>query len=459
MNGRFGGNPRFRPSEHSRNVSAVFRRQEFTQSAMKLSARMFYLFRRLVRMTRMFMLVLGPGILVMVADNDAGGITTYAATGAKYKYAFTWVLILIIPITYFVQEMTMRLGVVTKRGFAEAVFEGFGATWGWFTLVTLMMSCWLTLVTEFIGISAALSIFHIPPWASVTAVIAIMSGMVVSGRYWTWEKIALLFCTLNLIYVPAAIMARPSVPEILHSGVIPNIPGGLLTGGVLLFIMANIGTTVTPWMIFFQQSAVVDKGILEREIKWSRLETFFGACLTSTVAIFIIVLTGKLLYPHAIGSADEAARWMMANGSRTIGTCLAIGLMTAGLLGTICISLAASWSFGEVFGWAHSLNKNVREAPWFYIVYFFLLATAGLMVLVAKPGMLILIVLFVQVVATTLMPVCMIFLIILLNDRRTVGVWGNRPVENWVNGVNAAVLIGLSTAYNFLVLFPNLMPK
>ena len=426
---------------------------------MRMSARIFYVFRRLIRMSRMFLLVLGPGILVMVADNDAGGITTYAATGAKYRYSFTWVLLLIIPITYFVQEMTMRLGVVTKRGFAEAIFEGFGARWGWFTLVTLMMSCWLTLVTEFIGISAALSIFHIPPWVSVSLVIVIMLAMVISGRYWTWEKIALLFCTLNLIYVPAAIMAHPTVSDIMRTGVIPNIPGGRFTGGFLLFIMANIGTTVCPWMIFFQQSAVVDKGILERDIKWSRLETFVGAALTSTVAIFIIVLTGKLLYPHEVGGADSAARWIMAHDNPVIGTCLAIGLMTAGLLGTICISLASSWSFGEVFGWAHSLNKNVREAPWFYLIYFLMLATAGLMVMAAKPGMLVLIVLFVQVVATTLMPVCMLFLIYLLNDKKTAGAWVNRPVENWVNGINAAVLIGLSTAYNFLVLFPNLMPK
>ncbi|MFA6448239.1 MAG: divalent metal cation transporter [bacterium] len=426
---------------------------------MKLSARVFYMFRRLIRMSRMFLLVLGPGILVMVADNDAGGITTYAATGAQYRYSFTWILLLIIPITYFVQEMTMRLGVVTKRGFAEAIFEGFGAGWGWFTLVTLMMSCWLTLVTEFIGISAALSIFHIPAWASVAAVIVIMTAMVISGRYWTWEKIALLFCLLNLIYVPAAIMAHPSVSDILRSGAIPNIPGGKFTGGVLLFIMANIGTTVCPWMIFFQQSAVVDKGILQRDIKWSRIETFAGAVLTSTVAIFIIVLTGKLMYPHAVSGADTAARWMIANDNPVIGTCLAIGLMTAGLLGTICISLASSWSFGEVFGWAHSLNKNVREAPWFYLVYFLMLATAGGMVLIAKAGMMVIIVLFVQVVATTLMPVCIIFLIYLLNDKKTAGAWVNRPVENWVNGINAIVLIGLSTAYNFLVLFPNIMPK
>ncbi|HOX28187.1 MAG TPA: divalent metal cation transporter [bacterium] len=427
---------------------------------MKLSARIYYNIRKMLKMMRIFFMVVGPGLLVMVADNDAGGITTYAATGAKFKYAFIWVLILLVPITYFVQEMTMRLGVVSKRGFAEAVFDGFGAGWGWFTLTAMMLSCWLTLVTEFIGIASALKIFGVPAWVSVAIVCMVMFAMVASGSYWTWEKIALLFCIVNFIYVPAAIMARPSVHEMLSTGLIPNLPGGRLTGGILLFIMANIGTTVCPWMIFFQQSAVVDKGVPERDIKWSRLETFIGAVLTSTVAIFIVVLTGKLLFPHTpVDSADTAARWIMLHNNRTIGVCLAVGLMNAGLLGTICISLASSWSFGEVFGWAHSLNKKVREAPWFYMLYALMLISAGAMVLLSKPGTLILIVLFVQVVATTLMPACMVFLMILLNDKRIAGKWVNRPIDNYVNGVNAVVLIALSTAYNVLVLFPALLPK
>ncbi len=409
-------------------------------------------------MLRTFMVVLGPGVLVLVADNDAGGITTYAATGAKFRYSFIWMLVLLVPITYFVQEMTMRLGVVTKKGFAEAIFNGFGARWGWFTLITLMISCWLTLVTEFIGISAAMSIFRIPSWVSVAIVIVVMTALVISGRYWTWEKLSLLFCALNLIYIPAAIMAHPKVSDILREGMIPNIPGGRLTSGLLLFIMANIGTTVCPWQIFFQQSAVVDKGVLEREIPWSRLETFVGACLTSLVAIFIVILTAKLMYPHAqIASADAAARWIIAHDNPVIGTCLAIGLMTAGLLGTICISLASTWSFGEVFGWAHSLNEKIREAPWFYLMYIMILVTSGSVVLIAKKSILVLIVLFVQVVATTLMPVCMLFLMLLLNDKNTAGRWVNSRTDNWVNGVNAAVLIVLSTAYNVLVLFPKLL--
>ena len=428
---------------------------------MKLSARIFYAFRKTIRAWHLFLIVAGPGILVMVADNDAGGITTYSATGAKFGYSFIWIILLLIPITYFVQEMTMRLGVVTKRGFAEAVFEGFGPFWGWFTIVNLLISCWLTLVSEYIGITAALGIFHVPPWLSVILVLVIMTTMVSTGRYWTWEKIALLFCILNLIYVPAAIMVHPSVHDVVSNGLIPHIPGGKLTGGVLLFVMANLGTTICPWMIFFQQSAVVDKGILRREIPWARFETFIGSCITqSIVSVFIIVLAGTLLYPHTqVESAETAARWIITHDSPVVGTCLAIGLMSAGFLGTICISLASSWSLGEVFGWAHSLNKKVREAPWFYLFYFFMLATAGLMVLLAKPSTLLTLIIFVQVVAATLLPACMVFLILLCNNKKMMGSWVNKPIENVINSINALIVIVLSSAYNILVLFPSLMPK
>ena len=428
---------------------------------MKLSARIFYAFRRMMRAWQLFLIVAGPGILVMVADNDAGGITTYSATGARFGYSFIWIILLLIPITYFVQEMTMRLGVVTKRGFAEAVFEGFGPFWGWFMIINLIISCWLTLVSEYIGITAALGIFHVPPWLSVLFVLVIMTTMVSTGRYWTWEKIALLFCILNVVYVPAAIIVHPNVHDVLANGLIPNIPGGKFTGGVLLFIMANLGTTICPWMIFFQQSAVVDKGVLQREIPMARFETFIGSCITqSIVSVFIIVLTGTLLFPHTqVQSADTAARWIIAHDNPVVGTLLAIGLMSAGFLGTICLSLASSWSLGEVFGWAHSLNKKVREAPWFYLFYFLMLASGGLVVLLAKPETLIMIIIFVQVTAATLLPACMIFLILLSSDKAMMGRWVNKPWENLVNSVNALIVIVLSFAYNLLVLFPNLIPK
>jgi len=230
---------------------------------MNLFSRFYYKFRKYWKAIRLYLVIAGPGLVVMVADNDAGGITTYAATGAKYGYNLIWFLLILIPVAYYVQEMTVRLGAVTKRGHAEAIFDGFGAFWGWFSLIDLMIVDWLTLVTEFIGMTAALLIFGVPAWVTVVAVVALMGTIVLHGRYWTWEKIALLFCALNLIYIPGAFMVHPSVPDILKKGLVPNFPGGF-NGELFFFLMANIGTTIAPWMLFFQQSAVVDKGMLEK---------------------------------------------------------------------------------------------------------------------------------------------------------------------------------------------------
>ena len=169
---------------------------------MNFWSNLFYKYRRFWKAVKTYLLVAGPGLIVMIADNDAGGITTYVVTGAKYKYHFLWFLIILGPVAYYVQEMTVRLGAVTKRGHAEAIFAAFGPGWGWFSLLDLVFTNWLTLVTEFIGMTAALSIFNVPPFITVIVVIIIMAFMVIQGRYWTWEKIVMGFCILNLIYIP-----------------------------------------------------------------------------------------------------------------------------------------------------------------------------------------------------------------------------------------------------------------
>jgi len=193
---------------------------------MTIFTRLYYQYRKIIKAILLFLMISGPGIIVMIADNDAGGITTYAATGAKYGYNLIWVIILLIPVCYYVQEMTVRLGAVTKRGHAEAIFAGFGSFWGWFSLLDLMLVNWLTMVTEFIGMAAALNIFGISPYLTIIGMCVVMGIMVLNGSYWTWEKITLLFCALNLIYIPGAFMVNPSVSDILHKGILPNFPGG-----------------------------------------------------------------------------------------------------------------------------------------------------------------------------------------------------------------------------------------
>lgn len=421
---------------------------------MNFLARLFYKTQRILKSIKLFLIISGPGIIVTIADNDASGITTYAVTGAKYGYNLIWFLIFLIPVVYFVQEMTMRLGIVTKRGHAEAVFNGFGPFWGWFSLIDFIFLNWLTLITEFIGMTASLHIFGIPPYLTVIVVCVIMGIMVLNGRYWTWEKIALLFCLFNLIYIPAVFIMKPSVSDIIHAGLIPNFPGGL-NAQLLFFLMANVGTTIAPWMLYFQQSAVVDKGVKEKDIPWSRYDTLLGSFLVVLIAVFVVVFTGTALRGVEIFDVAQAAKMLMGV-NKYLGACLAIGLFNAGFLGAICITLASSWSFGEVFGWAHSLNNKIREAPWFYANYFITLISAGLVVLIPNAP-LVTVTLFVQVVAVTLLPASLIFLILLLNDKKTMGEYKNSLTQNIISAAIVLAIVFMSSAYALTILFPNML--
>jgi len=421
---------------------------------MNFFARMFYRYRKCTKALRMYAVIAGPGIIVMVADNDAGGITTYTATGAKYGNHLLWFLILLGPVAYYVQEMTVRLGAVTKRGHAEAIFQSFGSFWGWFSLLDLVLTDWLTMITEFIGMTEAMSIFGIPAWMTVLFGWLLMGAMIITGRYWTWEKIALVFCVGNLIYIPAAFMVHPSIHDIVRNSLIPHLPPGGFTNELFFLLMANIGTTIAPWMLFFQQSSVVDKGLQEKDITFGKWDTAIGSFLTVVVAMFLIIVCGKLLLGRPVESAAQAAADIMPI-NKYIGTIIAIGLFDAGFLGAICISLASSWAFGEVFGWAHSLNQKIKEAPWFYAYYFFDLVLAGTVVLIPNAP-LVLITLFVQVIATTLLPPALVFLILLLNDKKTMDKYANSLWQNIANVSIVVVIIVLSTLYGISTLFPDL---
>jgi NRAMP (natural resistance-associated macrophage protein)-like metal ion transporter len=454
--------------------------------------------RRLNRRTILFLAALGPGIITMIADNDAGGISTYAQTGAKTGFSLLWAMVILVPMAYYVQEMTVRLGAVTKRGHAEAIFDGFGKFWGWFSIFDLAVINWLTLVTEYIGMTQAMSIFNIPAWVTFLGVTMLLTGIVITGRYWTFEKITLFFCLFNLVYIPAAIWA-------MHTGNVkegwdavgkgfyhPDFGFGMSGVALLTLIMANIGTTITPWQIFFQQSAVVDKGMDVKEIKYGKFDTFFGSFTTCVVAAFIIIATAGVLYynpanpsPETVAADVDAGRptegpwrvvdpnfhsWRDVDSARSTAAAMpkvmnnaqwgqwakvlfAIGLFDAGLLGALCISLATSWALGEVFGWAHSLNRGVREAPWFYVAYVIMLLSAGAITLVSSRDIQNAITIFVQVVAVTLLPAALIFLILLLNDKPLMGEHVNTRWQNIANWSIVIFVIAMSVAYAITNLF------
>ena len=433
--------------------------------------------RRLNRRTLLFLAALGPGIITMVADNDAGGISTYAQTGAKTGFSLLWAFIILVPMAYYVQEMTVRLGAVTKRGHAEAIFDGFGKFWGWFSIFDLALINWLTLVTEYIGMTQAMRLFNIPEWLTFLSVTLLLFGIVISGRYWTFEKVTLFFCLFNLVYIPAAIWA-------MHTGNVKEGWSAVAQGfyhphftftntfapvALITLIMANIGTTITPWQIFFQQSAVVDKGMDVKQIKYGRIDTFFGAFMTCAVAAFIIIATAGVFHFNpdpdlkwrTIDSAARTAAAMPevmpnAHWGQWARTLFAIGLFDAGLLGALCISLATSWALGEVFGWAHSLNRSVREAPWFYVAYVLMLLSAGVVSLISSVELQNIVTIFVQVVAVTLLPAALTFLILLLNDKPLMGAHVNTRWQNVANWSITIFVIVMSTTYGLSVLFPEM---
>jgi len=424
-----------------------------------------HILNRLRRRFLIFLAVLGPGIIVMVADNDAGGIATYAVTGSKYGFSLLWIFLLLLPMAYYVQEMTIRLGAVTKRGHAEAIFDGFGPFWGWFSLADLALVNWLTLITEYIGMTEAMAMFGIPRWITYIGVTLILFAVVISGKYWTFEKLTLFFCLFNLVYIPAAfwgmsISYSPGWGEAAR-GFIPQLPGGL-TGDMIFILLANIGTTIAPWMIFFQQSAVVDKGMDVHDIPYGQVETFVGSVSTCLVAVFIILTTAAVLYYHQPPIAVEDVRQtaealvpLLPHGKGDWARKLfAIGLFDAGFLGALCISLSSSWAVGEVFGWAHSLNARVRDAVWFYLIYLGMLLTSGAVVLI--PGApLITITMFVQVIAVTLLPAALIFLLLLLNDQATMGDHVNTRVQNIMNWSIVIFVSVVSTLLGMQTLFPS----
>jgi Mn2+/Fe2+ NRAMP family transporter len=293
-------------------------------------------------------------------------------------------------------------------------------------------------------------------------------GVVMTGKYWTFEKLTLLFCAFNLVYIPAALWAMktptaPSWHEVFKGFYNPAFPGGL-TYDLLFIIMANIGTTITPWQIFFQQSAVVDKGLDVRDIKYGKMDTFVGSLTTGLVAIFIIIATGAAFYFHhppivvqdARQTAEALVPLLPAAQGEWARRLFAIGLFDAGFLGALCISLSTSWAVGEVFGWAHSLNKSVKDAPWFYGVYLFVLLTAGAVVLI--PGApLITITMFVQVVAVTLLSAVLVFLLLMLNDRAMMGDLVNTRWQNIANWGITVFVIVMSTLFGISVLFPEFL--
>ncbi|MHB8572863.1 MAG: NRAMP family divalent metal transporter [Candidatus Dormibacteria bacterium] len=404
-------------------------------------------------------LLVGPGILVMLGENDAPSMLAYAAAGAQFGIGFFLpFVVLTFLMAYVVQEMTLRLGAVTHRGHAELIFERFGGFWGWFAMGDLLVGNFLTLVTEFIGVRAGLGFFGVPPYLAVLGALALVVAASLTGRYWTWERIALGLALLNLVFVPVALLAHPNFGAIGHSFLTWGPLAGGLRPSTMLVLVSAIGATVTPWMLFFQQSAVVDKGLTPADLRHGRIDTAIGAGVAALAAIATIVATSVLFGGTGSTRLQAAADFAQAIQSHVgyVGAALfALGIFEAGLVAAITISASSAYAFGEVLGGGHSLYRRVGEARTFYGVLLLLAALAAAFVLI--PGLpLEFIVLIVNVIAVLAMPPALVLLYLLANDGEVMGKWRNSRAGNVVTAGIVIFLVGAGLSFALSVLDPRL---
>jgi Mn2+/Fe2+ NRAMP family transporter len=394
---------------------------------------------------RLLWLLIGPGILVMLGENDGPSMLAYAATGARFGIGFFIpFVVLTFVMACVVQEMTVRLGAATHRGHAELIFDRFGPFWGWFSMIDLMVGNFLTLVTEFIAIRAGLGYFGVPPAIAVLGAFAILCVALVTHRYWTWERITLAAAMFNLVFIPVALLSHPHWGEI-GSALITWKPFPPLTQDTVLILLADIGATVTPWMLFFQQSAIADKGLTTHDIRFGRFDTILGATLATLAALATIIATAPLFIHHMSAANFEAAEFAQALQPFVghWGSALfALGMFEAGMVAAVTISTSSAYAFGEVARRPHSLNLPFRQGQSFYLVLLLEAAAAAGLVLI--PGIpLVYIVLIVNVIAVLAMPPALLFLYMLVNDREIMGEFVS-PM--WANALALAVVIVLIAA-------------
>ncbi|MHB1515785.1 MAG: NRAMP family divalent metal transporter [Acidiferrobacteraceae bacterium] len=406
------------------------------------------------RILRTFLIVSGPGLIVMMADNDVGAVNTYTQAGALYGYGLLWTLLLLIPVLGVNQEMAARLGAITGVGHARLIFARFGKFWGAFSFVDLFVLNFLTLLTEFIGVVQAADYFGISKYVAVPAFFLFLTGMVVTGSYRIWERWMMVLVGAMFVFLPLAFLGHQPARAVAHGLFIPQTPGGL-TSDILLLIVAIVGTTVAPWQLFFQQSNVVDKHIGPAHLRYEQAETWIGTLLTSLFAGFMMLI-GVLLRQGHMGWADAgtAAHALAHLFSRRAGAGFAIGLLVAALLGAMATTMSSAWALGDVLRIHHSLHRKVREAPLFYAAILGQFGLAALLVL--TPALPVnLIVTGVQALAGILLPSATVFLVLLCNDPDILGPWVNGRGTNVVAIVIVGALLGLSFILTVTTLFPH----
>jgi len=386
--------------------------------------------------------IIGPGLITVNAGNDAGGIYTYAYVGATYGYHMLWGLLLITFSLAVIQEMNARMAVVTGKGLSDLIREKFGIRWTFFAMTVLFVANFGVVIADFAGVAASMGLFGISKYVSVPIVAVLIWLLVTKGSYSKVEKIFLLFTFVFFGYIISAFMAKPDWGNVFKSMATPSIS---LNAGFLLTFIGMIGTTITPYMQFYLQSSIVDKKLSVKDYKYEKLDVYLGAFWGNAVSFFIIVCTAATLFKAGISiqSADEAASALKPLAGQYAFILFGAGLFGASVLATAIVPLSTSYAICEAFGWESGVDNRYREAPAFFGIYTTIIAISSLLILI--PGLsLMKIIIVTQQIAGILSPVILIFMTILVNDKRIMGKYTNTRMQNIVSIITVVFIVALS---------------
>jgi Mn2+/Fe2+ NRAMP family transporter len=408
---------------------------------------------------RTLLAILGPGLIVMVGDNDAGAFGTYTQAGQDYGTALLWTLPLLIPVLYVNQEMVLRLGAVTGVGHARLILERFGRFWGAFSVIDLFLLNALTIVTEFIGISLALGYLGLPRELGVIAAAAIIIGAAGTGDFRRFERFSLLLVFGSLLLIPVFLWVHPPLGEVARALVTPQLPAQGKPSEVMLLIIAIIGTTIAPWQLFFQQSYVIDKRITPRFIHYERADLWIGIVFVIVGAVAMLACAAAAFAGRPeFGNFQDAGAVAAGIGDyagHAAGVFFAVALIDASVIGAMAVSLSTAYAIGDVLSLRHSLHRKPQEAKAFYAFYSGLVALAAALVL--TPGTpLGLLTNAVQTLAGVLLPSATVFLLLLCNDEAVLGPWVNASGLNAFTGAVIAGLVILSIVLTVSTLYPGI---
>jgi NRAMP (natural resistance-associated macrophage protein)-like metal ion transporter len=414
---------------------------------------------RLSAKIKTLLAIIGPGLIVMVGDNDAGAFGTYTQAGQNYGTHLLWTLLLLVPVLYVCQEMVLRLGAVTGVGHARLILERFGKFWGAFSVIDLFILNALTIVTEFIGVTLAVGYLGLPKIPSVLLASTVIVGAVSTGSFRRFERICLALIAGSLVLIPIYLIVHAAAGQMAHNFLVPGFPHGGQVSTVMLLIIGIVGTTVAPWQLFFQQSYVIDKRITPRFINYERADLWIGIGIVVVGAAAMFGFTAATFagrpefgnFTDAAGVAAGLGRYV----SHLAGDLFAIALLDASIIGAAAVGLATAYAGADVLGFHHSLHRPVSKAKGFYASYAGLMAVAATLVVI--PGVpLGLLTEGVQTLAGVLLPSAVVFLLLLCNDKAVLGPWVNGRKLNVLASVIVWVLVLLSVVLTASVLFPSI---